>query len=206
MKRSAVRWLRRALLIAGASLLAYCAFVWIDAWRFQRQGERLLMSLPAPAAPAVPGIPSAPPAKAPSKGEPIGRMEIPRLDVSVIVAEGSDEPVLRRAVGHIPGTALPGQTGNTALAGHRDTFFRPLRNIRRDDVIRFTTLQGDYEYRVVSTSIVDPRDVAVLDSDGSEELTLITCYPFYFVGHAPRRFVVRAQRAGAGEMAAAGVR
>jgi len=203
MKRSTVRWLRRVLLIAGASLLAYCAFVLIDAWRFQRQGERLLTSIPA--APAVQGIPSAPPAKAPSKGEPIGRMEIPRLDVSVIVAEGSDERVLRRAVGHIPGTALPGQAGNTVFAGHRDTFFRPLRNIRRDDMIRFTTLRGDYEYRVVSTSIVDPRDVAVLDSDGIEELTLITCYPFYFVGHAPRRFVVRAQRTGAGEMAA-GVR
>jgi len=205
MKRSAVRWLRRALLMAGASLLAYCAFVLIDAWRFQREGERLLVSPPAPAAPAVPGIPSAPRVKQPSKGEPIGRMEIPRLDVSVIVAEGSDEKVLRRAVGHIAGTALPGQAGNTGLAGHRDTFFRPLRNIRRDDLIRLTTPQGDYEYRVVSTGIVNPRDVAVLDSDGSEELTLITCYPFYFVGHAPRRFIVRAERTGAGELSA-GVR
>jgi sortase A len=78
--------------------------------------------------------------------------------------------------------------------GHRDTFFRPLRNIQRNDIITLTTLGGEYRYRVVSTKVVGPYDIAVLDSDENEILTLVTCYPFYFVGSAPDRFVVRAER------------
>jgi sortase A len=124
----------------------------------------------------------------------LGRMEIPRLGVSVIVAEGTDEATLRRAGGHIQGTSFPGQPGNVGIAGHRDTLFRPLRNIRRNDVITVTTLAGEYRYRVVSTEIVSPSDVTVLQSDGHEILTLVTCYPFYFVGPAPDRFIVRAVR------------
>jgi sortase A len=92
------------------------------------------------------------------------------------------------------GTALPGQRGNVGIAAHRDTFFRPLRNIQRDDVIVLTTLRGEYRYRVVSTKVVSPYDVEVLNSDGTEILTLVTCYPFYFVGSAPERFIVRAER------------
>jgi sortase A len=124
----------------------------------------------------------------------IGRIEIPRLGLSEVVMEGSDASTLRRAVGHVPGTPLPGQEGNTAITGHRDTFFRPLRKIRPDDLIKLTTLQGEFLYRVVSTGIVDPGDVEVLDSTGRQELTLVTCYPFYFVGTAPHRFIVRAER------------
>jgi sortase A len=101
---------------------------------------------------------------------------------------------MRRAVGHIPGTALPGERGNVGISGHRDTFFRPLRNIQRNDIIILTTLVSEYRYRVVSTRIVSPNDVAVLDQNGSETLTLVTCYPFYFVGSAPNRFIVRAER------------
>jgi sortase A len=84
--------------------------------------------------------------------------------------------------------------GNVGIAGHRDTFFRPLRNIQRNDIITLTTLHGEYRYRVVSTKVVGPYDIAVLDSDGNEILTLVTCYPFYFVGSAPDRFIVRAER------------
>jgi sortase A len=124
----------------------------------------------------------------------IGRIEVPRLDLSVIVMEGVEASTLRRAAGHIPGTGLPGQAGNVGIAGHRDTLFRPLRNIRRDDLITLVTPLGEYHYRVVSTRIVNPHDVAVLDPDGNEILTLVTCYPFYFVGSAPDRFVVRAER------------
>jgi sortase A len=124
----------------------------------------------------------------------IGRMEIPRLGLSVVVIEGTSETTLRRAAGHIAGTALPGQPGNVGISGHRDTFFRPLRNIRRDDIITLTTLLGEYRYRVISTRIVPPTNVAVLDPDGTELLTLVTCYPFYFVGPAPSRFIVRAER------------
>ncbi len=122
----------------------------------------------------------------------IGRLEIPRLDLAVMVREGADEGTLSRAVGHIPGTALPGGIGNVGLAGHRDTFFRKLRNIRADDTIQLETTAGTYRYIVKSTSIVTPRDVSVLRASGGETLTLVTCYPFYYVGSAPKRFIVHA--------------
>jgi len=183
-----LRWARRLFFGAGVLLLAYCAFVLIDARWFQEQENRLLeISLRNP--PPEGGIPAAVTA-----GGLIGRIEIPRLGLSEIVMEGSDAHVLRRAAGHVPGTALPGQAGNTAITGHRDTLFRPLRKIRRDDLIRVTTLQGQFLYRVVYAGIVDPGDVEVLDADQGQVLTLITCYPFYFVGAAPQRFIVRAER------------
>jgi sortase A len=122
----------------------------------------------------------------------LGRLEIPRLHVKVMVREGADESTLRRAVGHIPGTALPGNIGNVALAGHRDTFFRELRNIRKEDTIDLKTQDATYSYLVQSTKIVGPRDVGVLATSGGETLTLVTCYPFYYVGSAPKRFIVRA--------------
>ena len=127
-------------------------------------------------------------------GELVGRMEIPRLKISVAVAEGTDAATLRRAAGHILGTSLPGQAGNIGIAGHRDSLFRPLRNARRGDIIMLVTSLGKYRYRVVSTTIVHPSDVAVLKADGHEILTLVTCYPFYFIGPAPDRFIVRAER------------
>ena len=122
----------------------------------------------------------------------IGRLEIPRLKLAVMVREGADESTLSRAVGHIPGTALPGYVGNVGLAGHRDTFFRALRNIRADDTIEMQTTAGTYRYVVKSTRIVTPRDVSVLEASGVETLTLVTCYPFYYVGSAPKRFIVHA--------------
>jgi len=109
-----------------------------------------------------------------------------------MIAEGTDGKTLRRAVGHIPGTALPGQQGNIAIAGHRDTFFRGLRNIHKDGEITLTTLDGSYLYRVDFTQVVQPEDIAVLDHSDDAILTLVTCYPFYFVGPAPKRFIVRA--------------
>jgi sortase A len=122
----------------------------------------------------------------------IGRLEIPRLKLAVMVREGADESTLSRAVGHIPGTALPGNVGNVGLAGHRDTFFRALRNIQADDTIEMQTTAGTYRYVVKSTRIVTPRDVSVLEASGGETLTLVTCYPFYYVGSAPKRFIVHA--------------
>jgi sortase A len=122
----------------------------------------------------------------------IGRLEIPNLHLTAMVREGADAGTLRRAVGHIPGTALPGRTGNVGLAGHRDTFFRALRNIQLNDAIELQTDNGTYRYEVESTRIVGPRDVRVLASSGAETLTLVTCYPFYYVGSAPKRFIVRA--------------
>jgi sortase A len=136
---------------------------------------------------------NAPPAFAPpAPRSVIGRLEIPRLNLAVMVREGADEGTLSRAVGHIPGTALPGNVGNVGLAGHRDTFFRALRNIRADDTIELETTAGTYRYVVKSTRIVTPRDVSVLEASGGETLTLVTCYPFYYVGSAPKRFIVHA--------------
>ncbi len=126
------------------------------------------------------------------RGEMIGRVEIPRLDVSVVVRAGSDARTLQLAVGHIPGTALPGETGNIGLAGHRDTFFRRLRDIKPDDEIRVVTPHGVFTYRVERTVVVQPDDVWVLDPTGAPTLTLVTCYPFTYVGSAPQRFIVRA--------------
>lgn len=185
--RRILRWSQAALLAAAAGMLGYCGFVLADTWIFQRQAGRVFDRLHLqPAALAGPG--------AAAMAGLVGRMEIPRLGISVAIAEGTDGATLRRAAGHILGTALPGRAGNVGIAGHRDTLFRPLRNIREDDVITLTTLQGEYRYRVVSARIVSPSDVAVLTPDGNEILTLVTCYPFYLVGPAPDRFIVRAER------------
>jgi sortase A len=175
--------------------LSYCGFVIVDAWVFQqRESRALALLLEDHSHPAsVPAVPAVVGGLIGARGL-IGRLEIPRLGLSTILIEGDDPKTLRRAVGHIPGTPLPGQPGNVALTGHRDTFFRPLRNIRANDIIVVTTLQGEYRYRVVSTRVVAPDNVAVLNSNASQILTLVTCYPFYFVGAAPSRFIVRAER------------
>lgn len=126
-------------------------------------------------------------------GELIGRIEIPRVGVSALVLEGIGHRTLRRGTGHIPETALPAQDGNVGIAGHRDSFFRGLKTIGKDDVIKLTTLRGIYRYRVEWTRIVNPQDTEVLADTGEPVLTLVTCYPFYYVGSAPKRFIVRAQ-------------
>jgi sortase A len=198
--RRILRWTQRILLAGAASMLAYCGFVLMDAWIFQngerRQLDRLLTGRQEANSGARQAAAHASPKNsllAPTDGL-IGRIEIPRLGLSAIVIEGTSATTLRRAVGHIRGTALPGQPGNIGISGHRDTFFRPLRNIQQNDIITFTTLLGKYRYRVVSTKVVGPYDIAVLDPSGNEVLTLVTCYPFYFVGSAPDRFIVRANR------------
>lgn len=198
------RWILRStrwVLVASAvSMLGYCGFVLADRWRFQNRErhhlEQLLHEHQEASGVARQTVSRNPPKKS-SLGIAdglIGRIDIPRLRVSVIVIEGTSNTTLRRAVGHIPGTPLPGQRGNVAISGHRDTFFRPLRNIRHNDIITVTTPFGEYRYRVVSTRIVSPSNVAVLDPNDNEILTLVTCYPFYFVGSAPDRFIVRAER------------
>jgi sortase A len=140
---------------------------------------------------------TAPPAPPADEGSLLGRIEIPRLGVSSLVLEGVTAPTLRHGVGHIPGTALPQGPGNVGLAGHRDTVFRAVKDVREGDVITLDTLAGTYQYKVDWTQIVDPDDIAVLAASGRPELTLVTCYPFYYVGAAPRRFIVRAHQLGA---------
>ncbi len=122
-----------------------------------------------------------------------GRIEIPRLGISALIAQGTEPAQLERAVGHIATTAFPGQSGNCALAGHRDSFLRGLGDVRENDVIRIDTLQDTYTYVVEWGTVVEPHRVDVLDSTPAPSLTLVTCYPFNYVGPAPQRFVVRAR-------------
>ena len=128
----------------------------------------------------------------PRIGEAIGEIEIPRLALKAVILQGDSSQVLRRGVGHLAGTPMPGEWGNVGLAGHRDSFFRPLRQIRPGDIIRVRSRTGTFGYRVDSTSVVSPRDVSVVKSSERSELTLVTCFPFDYIGSAPNRFVVRA--------------
>jgi sortase A len=129
-------------------------------------------------------------------GEILGRIEIPRVHLSAMILEGADSNTLRFGAGHIQGTALPGAKGNVAIAAHRDTFFRPLREVRPNDTILLTTVAGVYRYRVEGTEIVNPTDVQVLKRTRGSQLTLVTCYPFYYVGAAPKRFIVHTRLQG----------
>jgi sortase A len=124
----------------------------------------------------------------------IGRLSVPRLHLSAMVREGIDRKTLQLAIGHIPATALPGETGNVGVAGHRDTFFRGLKDLKTNDEIQFSTVNGDFNYVVESLIIVGPEDVGVLVPSAENVLTMVTCYPFYYVGAAPKRFVVRARQ------------
>jgi sortase A len=126
-------------------------------------------------------------------GSPIGRIEMPRLSLSAVAREGIDERTLDLAIGHVPGTALPGDAGNAAFAAHRDTFFRPLRRVHTGDVVTVNTPRGRFRYIVTTTRVVSPDDVSVLDPTNDATLTLVTCYPFSYIGGAPYRFVVRAE-------------
>jgi sortase A len=148
----------------------------------------------APTAPLPGETPPTPADKPPLPSSLIGRLSIPRLNVVAMVREGADSGTLSHAVGHIPGTAMPGKAGNVGLAGHRDTIFRALRNIKANDAIDVETDRGTFRYLVTSTKIVSPKDVSVLAAGGGPTLTLVTCYPFYYVGSAPKRFIVRANQ------------
>ncbi len=204
------QWLRRgeiALSVLGVSLLGGALAAIVNTQVYQaRQGRAFSDMERRAAAPTHrPESPSASAADEPSAqavaADPLvlGRIEIPRIGVSAIVREGDDDKTLGLAVGHIPGTARPGERGNMALAGHRDSFFRALRHIRLHDTIWIRTAGRRYEYVVESTDVVAPEETRLLDPTGNAVLTLVTCYPFGWVGHAPNRFVVRASaRAPAG--------
>jgi sortase A len=191
--------------------LGYWGFAVADAWIFQRREsadlDRLLRDHRAVPEGTPPTDSSRLPerrarnrrtpkgATATSTDGLIGRIVIPRLLLSAVVVEGIDPSTLRRVVGHIPGTALPGQPGNVGLAGHRDIHFRPLKDLRIRDEIQFSTLNGDFRYVVESIVVVDPNYVEVLAPSSENMLTLVTCYPFLYIGAAPKRFVVRARQA-----------
>jgi len=174
----------------GILALGYCAAAYFRARIFQSVETRKLTKVEK----AFPPKEAAAPAPTPREGAVVGRLAIPRLSLSVVVVEGVEERDLEKAAGHIPGTALPGEPGNVGIAAHRDTFFRPLRAIRPSDAITLSTRAGNYRYRVVSTKVVSPSDIHVLDPTGQDALTLVTCFPFSYIGPAPKRFIVRAER------------
>jgi sortase A len=194
-----LRWGRLLFLAIGLSALGFVGYALAEAnlfqsyqgWRLDRALRAVPASQTATSQATIPFSDAAHLASA-APGDSLGRIEITRLGIAVIIVEGTDEKSLQRAVGHITGTALPGEQGNVGIAGHRDTFFRALRNIRLNDDVKLTTLSGSYRYRVDSVKIVPPEDGNVLIDSGGSVLTLVTCYPFYFVGPAPKRFIVRA--------------
>jgi sortase A len=197
--RQLLWWAQRVLFTGAVLALGYCGFILVDTWIFQSRASHELESRlhdqrAAYTGPLRMGPAVSPEVQAVAPDGLIGRIEIPRIGLSAVVFQGIGKDALRVAVGHIPGTVLPGQRGNTGLAGHRDTFFRPLRMILQNDLITVTTLRGEYRYRVVSTRVVGPEEVSVLGPTANETLTLVTCHPFNFVGAAPNRFIVFAER------------
>jgi sortase A len=190
-------WVNRVLVAVGVACAIFYGAVTVSTWRYQRDAKvrvEKMVTIDRPPAiqKALPDV-----SEKIKTGEIIGRVDIPRLKLSAAIAEGDDESTLRRAVGHLPDTPLPWQrSGNVGLAAHRDGLFRPLEGIKVKDDVRVVTPRGEYHYVVTKTQIVDPDDVWVLAPTTQPTITLITCYPFSFVGNAPQRFVVQAQLTG----------
>jgi len=177
-----------SFLTSGIAGLTYAGYVFVDARIYQAREQAAFEES------RVENVSRSERPRLVIDGEVMGEMEVARLGLKVIVLHGDSPTILQRAVGHIPGTALPGQAGNVALAGHRDTFFRPLKDILPGDGITFRTPAGYFQYSVESIAVVPPTDVRVLKASGGRILTLITCFPFYYVGSAPDRFIVRARQ------------
>jgi sortase A len=183
------RTLGLLLILVGTIALTWVGFHFMSAAWFDRQTREALESLRQ-----APRSSSAPTPDSMAVGEPIGTLEITRVGLSGVVVEGDTDAVLDRAIGHLPDTPLPWKDGNSALAAHRDTIFRPLKGVRLGDVLRLKTPHGDFDYRVTDTLIVKPDEVWVLDPTPVTTLTLISCWPFNYIGNAPERFIVRAER------------
>jgi sortase A len=195
-RRGALRWLERALIVSGLACLAWVAAGQLGATLYQQRAAGELASLDVagelPRKVPVPMVN----AGAAARESVVGLLEIARLGVSVVVIEGDHEQALAVAVGHLPDTPLPWETGNSALAGHRTTFFRPLSGVRVGDSVSLSTRHGLLGYRVTRVHVTEPTDLSVLDPTPTAKLTLITCFPFVYVGSAPQRFIVQAERVG----------
>ena len=187
--RGRIALVSNVLLAAGALLLVRPAFDRVVGVRAQ--------SRPAPAIASV-AAPSRRPSRAPSEGEALGRLEIPRIGLDLAVFEGTSDATLRKGPGHLGGTSWPSdgsRSGNCVIAGHRDSFFRPLERARENDVVRLRSEAGIATYRLERRRIVRPRDVSALAATGDSRVTLVTCYPFRWWREAPLRLVWTAVRA-----------
>jgi sortase A len=189
-----LRWTQPLLFTTGILLLGYVGFTLLDARLFQASAKRSLetqIQQKTHQKKELHKIQPNPPIK---PGDVLGRLDIPRLGLSVAVLQGTRSRMLRLGAGHIEKTPLPGEPGNSGIAGHRDTFFRALKDVRKDDEIQFQTAAGESLYTVDWVKVVAPDDQTVLAPSTESMLTLVTCYPFYFVGPAPNRYVVRAHQ------------
>ena len=177
-----LRWLERSLLATGMALTIWCGAVLLDA--------HFVATMPVPDPPKVETGSTTP--LAPVTGSWVARLDAPSVGLTATVLEGSDDGTLARAAGHIEDTAFPGQPGNVGIAGHRDTTFRAVRNLHVGDPLELTTSDRIYRYVITKAFIVDPEDVYVLDPGDRPMLTLVTCYPFTYIGHAPHRYILQA--------------
>jgi sortase A len=185
-----LRWTRRLFLITGILAISYVALTLLNARVYQNAASHALeqqiradeQHAPSQSKSAV------------KEGGVLGKLDIPRLGLSVAVLQGTTSKTLLLGVGHIEGTALPGEAGNIGIAGHRDTYFRVLKDIRRDDEIRLQTTSGVARYEVDWIQITAPGDGGIVANSSESALTLVTCYPFHYIGSAPERFVVHAHR------------
>ena len=200
VRRQTLRRLAITLVVAGLSLFAVAAWQLLDREHHQDLEQQQLQAAlearpPRQASAAASGALASGARARASRREAWGRLEIARIGLSLALDEGVDARTLRHAVGHLPGSAFPGEPGNVVLAGHRDGLFRPLREVRDGDHLRLTTTDGTFDYRVTSVEVVEPERTEVIDpAPGRQQVTLVTCYPFYYVGPAPQRYVVKADR------------
>jgi sortase A len=190
LRSSVLRFAQRLFLWLGVAALAYAGgtaayagmYQRYESWTFEQEigAAKVITTAIVEAVPDV------------RDGDILGKLTIPRIGISVMFLQGMDEKELLLGAGHVPGTPSPGGDGNVVIAAHRDTFFRKLESIRPGDSIQIATVHHTYEYVVASTEIVDPQDTEPMESGDRQELTLITCFPFYYVGAAPKRFIVHA--------------
>jgi sortase A len=195
---AALKAAHRAAFLAGAALVAWASYVAVESaytqWAGSRELARERRELQETAAPPTGARLAASGVRAPgpARGAVLGSFAMPRLGLSLVLLEGTDARTLDRSIGRVADTARVGEAGNIGIAGHRNTHFRKLEWVRRGDEIVLTSRNVEYRYRVEWVQLYGPGDLQVLDPSHGPAVTLITCFPFEYVGSAPRRFIVRA--------------
>jgi sortase A len=194
-RKTVLRFTEDFLWVVALASLGFCSVAYGSAAIHQARQKAVLEALRAnAAAPASLASASQASNSKVANNVLLGLIEIPRLDTASIVEEGVETSTLWKAVGHIPGTALPGEWGNAVLAAHRDTYFSGLGDLKVGDLVSFKSPTATYSYRVESTRIVEADDAEVLRPSKEPTLTLVTCYPFHYIGNAPQRYVVTARQ------------